>query len=42
MIEELAFRQNNDKRGWRWKKVHTDSHGMSFYSTNVRNTSEEE
>jgi hypothetical protein len=42
LIGDLSYRQNNDKRGWRWKQVHTDSHGMVFFTTNVRNNLEEE
>jgi hypothetical protein len=42
MVEELSFRQNNNMRDWRWHKVHTDQSGMRFFSTNIRNTQEEE
>lgn len=36
------FRQNNDKREWRWERVHVDSSGMRFFAANVRNTLEDE
>jgi len=42
LVEDLMFRQNNDKRKWRWERVHVDSFGMRFFAANVRNTLEDE
>ncbi len=42
LVEDLMFRQNNDKRKWRWERVHVDSFGMRFFVANVRNTLEDE
>lgn len=44
MVEDLAFRKNNDHRGWRWVNVHNDKDGIGFFTTNIReqNITEEE
>ncbi len=38
IFNELKLSRNNSMRNWRWTWIHTDEHGMKFYTTNVRNT----
>ena len=38
IFNELKLSRNNGMRNWRWTWIHTDEHGMKFYTSNVRNT----